>query len=92
MFYHTPKTKGETILSVKKKFVKPQRTYRFRLELDIENGLHFHSGIGKAAKTHHRILPLAKLGRHVNAGHVELILNGLIEQMKACHKEIICIK
>lgn len=57
MFYHTPKTKGGTILSVKKKLVKPQRTYRFRLELDIENGLHFHSGIGKAAKTHHRILP-----------------------------------
>ncbi|MDD6573293.1 MAG: hypothetical protein PUF12_12990 [Thermoflexaceae bacterium] len=56
MFYHTPETKGGTILSVKKKLVKSQRTYRFRLDLDIENGLHFHSGVGKAAKKHRRIL------------------------------------
>lgn len=57
MFHHAPKTKGGTILSVKKKLVKSQRTYRFRLDLDIENGFHFHSGVGKAAKNHHIILP-----------------------------------
>lgn len=56
MFYHTPKTKGGTILSVKKKLVKSQRTYRFRLDLDIKNGLHFHSGVREAAEKHHRIL------------------------------------
>lgn len=57
MFYHTPSTKGGTIISVKKKIVNAQRTYRFRLELDVVNGLHFHSGVGKAAKEHRIIIP-----------------------------------
>lgn len=57
MFYHTPKTEGGTIISVKKKLVSVSKTYRFRVDLDIVNGLHFHSGVGKASKAHHVIIP-----------------------------------
>ena len=57
LFYHTPNTKGGTIISIKKKMLRIGKTYRFRIDLDIENGLHFHSGFGKAAKQHRKIIP-----------------------------------
>ena len=57
LFYHTPNTKGGTIISIKKKMAGVGRTYRFRVELDIENGFHFHAGFGRTAKRHRIIIP-----------------------------------
>ena len=48
--YNTPNTSGGTLISIKP-------INKFRLDLDIYNGLHYHIGKGAAGKVHNIIVP-----------------------------------
>lgn len=50
--YNTPNTPGGTIYA--QKF---SNGTKFRVDLDVINGLHYHFGKGKASKAHHIIIP-----------------------------------
>lgn len=48
--YNTPNTPGGTLISIKP-------IIKFRLDLDIYNGLHYHFGTGASGKVHNIIVP-----------------------------------